>query len=358
MEKAYLILENGRVFEGCRIGARSNGLGELVFTTGMCGYLETLTDPSYLGQIVMQTFPLIGNYGVIPEDLKGKCYAAGYVAREICDLPSNFRAQGTLGDYLEEMGIPGIVGVDTRELTLLLRDSGTMNAFIASEVPTEITFIKDFKITNAVAQAADASVGEFSASGESKYKVALFDFGAKHNSVEELTSRCCDVSVFPAKTHAAEVLNCRFDGVLLSEGPGDPAENTEAIAEIQKLLGNIPIFGVGLGHQLLALAAGASTEKLPFGHRGANQPVRDVQSGRTFITSQNHGYTVSTKSLPECAKMRFVNANDKTCEGIDYPSLKAFSVQFNASSRQDPLENITAFDTFISNMEENRYAAH
>ncbi len=358
MEKAYLILENGRVFEGYRVGARREGLGELVFTTGMCGYLETLTDPSYLGQIIMQTFPLIGNYGVIPEDFEGKCYAAGYVAREICDQPSNFRSKGTLGDCLAEMDVPGIVGVDTRELTLLLRDFGTMNAFIASEVPKDISFIKDYKITNAVSRLTDATVRYASAEGNAKYKVALYDFGAKHHIVSELTSRGCDVVIFPANTPAAEALNCRPDGVLLSNGPGDPAENMFAIGELKKLLGKLPIFGICLGHQLLALAAGGRTEKLPFGHRGANQPVKDVISGRTFITSQNHGYAVSKNDLPARARIRFLNANDGTCEGIDYPDLNAFSVQFHPEGCQGPLDTEYLFDRFISDMEEHRYAAH
>lgn len=347
--KRYLTLEDGTTFVGEGFGASADAVGELVFTTGMCGYIETLTDPSYAGQIVMQTFPMIGNYGIIPADFEGKCAVRGYVVHEWCDTPSNFRAAGDLDTYLKSVGIPGIAGIDTRALTRTLRECGTMNATITDEVSADLTAVKAYAVTDAVASVTCAAPTEYSADRETRCRVALLDFGAKRNIIRSLTVRGCAVTVFPASTPAADILATAPDGVMLSNGPGDPAENTAIIAEIGKLLGRVPVFGICLGHQLMALAVGGSTVKLKYGHRGVNQPARDLVSGRTYITSQNHGYAVVGNSLPT-GEVRFVNANDGTCEGIDYPALRAFSVQFHPEACAGPHDTAFLFDRFCDLM--------
>lgn len=347
--KRYLTLEDGTTFVGEGFGAAADAVGELVFTTGMCGYIETLTDPSYAGQIVVQTFPMIGNYGIIQSDFEGKCAVRGYVVHEWCDTPSNFRAAGDLDAYLRSVGVPGIAGIDTRALTRILRECGTMNATITDAVPADLAALKAYAVTDAVAAVTCAAAFEYPAEGETRYRVALLDFGAKRNIIRSLTARGCTVTVCPASTPAADILAAAPDGVMLSNGPGDPAENTAIIAEIGKLLGRVPVFGICLGHQLMALAVGGSTVKLKYGHRGVNQPVRDLVGGRTYITSQNHGYAVVGDSLP-CGEVRFVNANDGTCEGIDYPALRAFSVQFHPEACAGPRDTAFLFDRFCNLM--------
>lgn len=347
--KRYLTLEDGTTFVGEGFGAAADAVGELVFTTGMCGYIETLTDPSYAGQIVVQTFPMIGNYGIIPADFEGKCAVRGYVVHEWCDTPSNFRAAGDLDAYLRSVGVPGIAGIDTRALTRILRECGTMNATITDAVPTDLAAVKAYAVTDAVASVTCAAATVYPAEGETHYRVALLDFGAKRNIIRSLTARGCTVTVYPASTPAADILAAAPDGVMLSNGPGDPAENTAIIAEIGKLLGRVPVFGICLGHQLMALAVGGSTVKLKYGHRGVNQPARDLVGGRTYITSQNHGYAVVGDSLP-CGEVRFVNANDGTCEGIDYPALRAFSVQFHPEACAGPHDTAFLFDRFCDLM--------
>ena len=314
MKKGYLVLQDGQVFEGFRFGGPADAVGELVFTTGMCGYLETLTDPSYAGQIVMQTYPLIGNYGIIPEDFEGACCVRGYVVREWCEEPSNFRCQGDLDAFLRDRGVPGLWGVDTRELTRIIREHGVMNAAICDEVPADLTAVKTYAVTGVV---------------------------------EAVTCRAA--SAHPAETSAEEVLAAKPDGVMLSNGPGDPAENVYQIEQIKKLLGKVPLFGICLGHQLTALAVGGGTYKLKYGHRGVNQPVRDLDGVRTYITSQNHGYAVDGTSLP-VGKVRFINANDGTCEGIDYPDLRAFTVQFHPEACTGPKDTSFLFDQFVALM--------
>lgn len=347
--KRYLTLEDGTTFVGEGFGAAADAVGELVFTTGMCGYIETLTDPSYAGQIVVQTFPMIGNYGIIQSDFEGKCAVRGYVVHEWCDTPSNFRAAGDLDAYLRSVGVPGIAGIDTRALTRILRECGTMNATITDAVPADLAAVRAYAVTDAVASVTCAAAFEYPAEGETRYRVALLDFGAKRNIIRSLTARGCTVTVCPASTPAADILAAAPDGVMLSNGPGDPAENTAIIAEIGKLLGRVPVFGICLGHQLMALAVGGSTVKLKYGHRGVNQPVRDLVGGRTYITSQNHGYAVVGDSLP-CGEVRFVNANDGTCEGIDYPALRAFSVQFHPEACAGPRDTAFLFDRFCNLM--------
>ena len=353
MKKGYLILQDGQVFEGVRFGAETDTVGELVFTTGMCGYVETLTDPSYAGQIVMQTYPLIGNYGIIREDFEGACCVKGYVVREYCDTPSNFRTDCDLDTYLKEQGVPGLCGVDTRELTRIIREHGVMNAAICDEIPADLTPIKTYAITGVVEAVSCKEPDRYQAEGEERFRVSLLDYGAKRNIVRELQKRGCTVTVLPATTSAEEILAADPDGVMLSNGPGDPAENTYQIEQIRKLLGKVPMFGICLGHQLTALAAGGSTYTLKYGHRGVNQPVRDLNGVRTYITSQNHGYAVDGDTV-KLGKVRFVNANDGTCEGIDYPELKAFTVQFHPEACTGPKDTSFLFDQFVELMKGGR----
>lgn len=353
MKKGYLILQDGQVFEGVRFGAETDTVGELVFTTGMCGYVETLTDPSYAGQIVMQTYPLIGNYGIIREDFEGACCVKGYVVREYCDTPSNFRTDCDLDTYLKEQGVPGLCGVDTRELTRIIREHGVMNAAICDEIPADLTPIKTYAITGVVEAVSCKEPDRYQAEGEERFRVSLLDYGAKRNIVRELQKRGCTVTVLPASTSAEDILAADPDGVMLSNGPGDPAENTYQIEQIRKLLGKVPMFGICLGHQLTTLAAGGSTYKLKYGHRGVNQPVRDLNGVRTYITSQNHGYAVDGDTV-KLGKVRFVNANDGTCEGIDYPELKAFTVQFHPEACTGPKDTSFLFDQFVELMKGGR----
>ena len=349
MKKGYLILQDGRVFEGVRFGAETDTVGELVFTTGMCGYIETLTDPSYAGQIVMQTYPLIGNYGIIREDFEGACCVRGYVVREWCDAPSNFRTDCDLDTFLKEQGVPGLYGVDTRELTRIIREHGVMNAAICDEVPADLTPIETYAVTGVVEAVSCREASVHPAEGEERFRVSLLDYGAKRNIVRELQKRGCTVTVLPATTAAEEILAADPNGVMLSNGPGDPAENVYQIEQIRKLLGKVPMFGICLGHQLTALAAGGSTYKLKYGHRGVNQPVRDVEGVRTYITSQNHGYAVDSDTV-KLGRVRFANANDGTCEGIDYPELKAFTVQFHPEACTGPKDTSFLFDRFVDLM--------
>lgn len=384
-DKAFLILADGTIFEGQAFGARGQTIGETVFTTGMTGYLETLTDPSYFGQIVTQTFPLIGNYGVMKEDYESKkSWVKGYIVRELCQLPSNFRCQGNLEDFLKEQGIIGIAGIDTRALTKKLRDSGVMNGMILSGPEADSFFEKNnqtknntinieqellqeiatYKIEGALKSVQNgSSTTAHSSSNSAKQanqsstpkKVVLFDFGAKYNIQRELEKRGCQVTVLPYNTSAQKVLELNPDGIMLSNGPGDPAENTEVIQEIKKLCDykKIPIFGICLGHQMLALARGAKTSKLKYGHRGGNHPVKDTQTGRVYITSQNHGYAVKNQELPTYARESFVNVNDGTCEGLDYTDIPAFSVQFHPEACGGPHDTNFLFDKFMKMMEAN-----
>lgn len=350
MEKAYLVLNNGAVFEGVRMGAAGDGLGELVFTTGMEGYLETLTDPSYAGQIILQTFPLIGNYGVIESDFEGPCLARGYVVRELCETPSNFRSQYALDRFLKDRGVPGICGIDTRAVTKLIRTQGVMNAKICAAPPADREDIAAYAVHDAVAAASCRSVSVRPAQGEARFSVALLDYGAKENIIRNLVRRGCRVTVLPYDTPAEDILALKPDGLMLSNGPGDPAENTDCIRQLEKLLGRLPIFGICLGHQLAALAAGGRTVKLKYGHRGANQPVRCLDNGRCYITSQNHGYAVLAESMTGRARLSWVNANDGSCEGLDYPDLQCFTVQFHPEASGGPHDTEFLFDRFLTMM--------
>lgn len=344
----YLILENGTVFEGKSFGADKEVVGEVVFTTAMTGYIETLTDPSYFGQIVVQTFPLIGNYGIISADFESKkpCLKA-YIVREWCREPSNFRCEGNLGIFLKENGIPGICGIDTRRLTKIVREAGVMNGMIAKKIPEDFEVIKKYSVTDAVKSVTADKTEVLDGNGKN---VVLMDFGAKKNIARSLNKRGCNVITVPSYTTADEIMKFNPDGVMLSNGPGDPKENVEIIEEIKKLCAKkIPLFGICLGHQLLALSQGADTAKLKYGHRGANQPVV-YKDGRVFISSQNHGYAVCSETLPDGAEESFKNANDGTNEGIEYSYMPAFSVQFHPEAAAGPLDTSFLFDKFIQMM--------
>ncbi len=350
MKKAYLVLSNGQIFEGKAIGAEGEAIGEIVFTTGVVGYLETLTDPSYAGQIVVQTFPMIGNYGVIEDDFEGNCAVKGYVVREICDFPSNFRCQYDLDTFLINHNIPGICGVDTREITRIIRESGVMNATICYSVPESLEKVKEYEIKGVVKEESTKEIYECPAVGEAKYNVVLIDYGAKRNIIRCLSKRGCNVTVVPCTTSAEDILAMNPDGLMLSNGPGDPEDNEYSIAQIKKLIGKLPVFGICLGHQLTALAMGGKTIKLKYGHRGGNQPVKEVNGKRTYITSQNHGYAVVSDSLKGVGEELFINANDGSCEGMNYPGLNCFTVQFHPEACSGPQDTEFLFDKFISMM--------
>ncbi|MBQ7715733.1 MAG: glutamine-hydrolyzing carbamoyl-phosphate synthase small subunit [Clostridia bacterium] len=350
MKSAYLILENGEVFDGVAVGAERESVGELVFTTGTVGYLETLTDPSYAGQIVIQTFPMIGNYGVIPEDFEGKSALSGYVVRSLCDEPSNFRSEGKLDSFLKENGIPGICGIDTRKLTKILRDNGVMNAAISYSPSYDKGKIKSYTVGDAVSRVTTSGVNVHAAEGDKKYTVALIDYGAKGNIIRCLNQRGCEVISYGADVTAEEILSSSPDGIMLSNGPGDPKESASRIDTVRKLIGRVPVFGICLGHQIMALANGGDTEKLKFGHRGANQPVKEVGGSRTYITSQNHGYAVIANSLSGIGEEIFVNANDGSCEGMNYPGKKCFSAQFHPEACAGPQDTSFLFDKFVKMM--------
>ncbi len=353
--KVYLTLQNGRQFIGKRFGADGDVIGELVFTTGMTGYIETLTDPSYYGQIVTQTFPLIGNYGVTPDGESAKPWVSAYIVREACDSPSNFRCEKTLDAYLTENGIVGVYGIDTRELTKIVRESGVMNASITSKPLKNLNEVKSYSVKNAVDSVTCREVAYYG--NPDGLKVAVWDFGAKDNIIRELVKRGCYCIKVPAGYTAEQILALNPRGLMLTNGPGDPAENIGIIENLKKIAGRLPIFGICLGHQLFALAMGGKTKKMKYGHRGANQPVKNLETGRVYISSQNHGYEVVSSSLAEAGRLSYVNANDNTCEGFDYPQLNAFTVQFHPEACGGPRDASFLFDKFITNIKEGKYNA-
>ena len=353
MKKAYLLLADGTIFEGQAVGYEGQSIGEVVFNTGMVGYQDLLTNPTYYGQIVSMTYPLIGNYGINIEDAAArKSWVSGLIVREIAQHPSNWRCKMSLDDYLKEQQIVGLAGIDTRSLTRKIRSEGVMNGVIYTEgfAPDEKTIeeMKAYAVKDAVKTVAHAESETFAAEGEKKYRVAVYDYGTRCGAERELQKRGCEVVTLSAYTPAEEVIG-KYDGVMLTNGPGDPAENTEIIENVKKLLeSGMPIFGICLGHQLLALAAGASTEKLKYGHRGANLPVKDVDSDRTYITSQNHGYAVATASIDSgAARVRYTNLTDDTVEGIEYLEKPAFSVQFVPELGAGPMDTLFLYDKFI-----------
>ena len=391
--KAFLILEDGTVFEGTHIGADKEVISEIVFNTSMAGYLEVLTDPSYAGQAVCMTYPLIGNYGICKDDMESrKPWPDGFIVRELSRNYSNFRADISIQQFLEENGVPGIAGIDTRALTKILREKGTMNgmittnenynfdeilprlkAYTTGKVVEKVTCDHVYEVkgsqslteNGAISGSAKFDAAAFAQgvrekkpslvkelNGKGK-KVALLDLGTKANIAYSLKSRGCDVTVYPAQTKAEEIIAAAPDGIMLSNGPGDPKECTEIIAEIRKLYDtDIPIFAICLGHQLMALATGADTYKMKYGHRGGNHPVKDLATGRVYISSQNHGYVVDMDKLdPKVATPAFINVNDGTNEGLNYTGKKIFTVQFHPEACCGPQDSGYLFDRFIDMME-------
>ena len=357
-EKLYLVLENGKVFEGKPFGARGEITGEIVFTTVMTGYPETLTDQSFHGQIVVHTFPLIGNYGIIPSDFEsGSVKASAYIVKHWCREPSNFRSEDDLDTFLRNNNVIGLYDIDTRALTKILREKGVMNGRITRDPSSvDLTEIRSYTVTEPVRSVPSNRV-HIVKSEEGRYKVAFLDLGSKESIKRELVKRGCDLHILPTLCGIEDVLSICPDGIVLSNGPGDPMDNPEIIAMLSQLRkSGIPIFGIGLGHQLLALAAGFERSKLKHGHRGANQPAKELNTGRVFITGQNHSYAVIPESIdPNIAKESFKNVNDGTCEGIDYTDCPAFSVQFHPGS--GPRDTVFLFDKFIEMLNsQNRHA--
>lgn len=344
---AYLLLSNGKYFEGKRFGAKKDVIGEVVFTTGVVGYLETLTDPACAGQIIVQTFPLAGNYGVISDDLKGKCYASGYVVRELSKTPSNFRSEGTLGEYLEKEGICGIEGIDTRELTRILREEGSMNGIICDTLPEDTAFLGEYSVKEKALETGCKSETVFEAQGDEKYSVAVIDMGSGADVAKALSKLGVKTVLMPRYTKAERILDGGFDGAVVSDGAGDPREFEDVAAEVKKLLGSVTLLGISLGHQLVALSQGAKVYKLTKGHRGS-QPVKVLGGTRTLITDQNHGFAVDAESLAGLGKVIYVNANDGTVEGAEYKysSKKCFTVQFLPTGR----DGAFVYDRFIKLM--------
>ena len=332
---AVLLLQDGRFFSGKSFGAEGETIGEVCFNTGMSGYQEILTDPSYCRQIVTMTAPHIGNYGVNPEDIESdRIQVAGFVIKEETSVPSNWRSTQAIGEYLREHKIVGIQSIDTRALTRHIRDKGAMNGIISSadenieHLQQKLAQAPDMNGLDLAQEVTTKASYQWSSNG-SKFKVAAIDFGIKHNILRLLESHGCDVTVFPANVAANEILDFTPDGIFLSNGPGDPAAVTYGIETVQGLLGKTPIFGICLGHQILALALGAKTFKLKFGHRGLNHPVKNLKSGVVEITSQNHGFAVDLDSLPENVIPTHVNLNDNTSEGLRCKDIPAFSVQYH-----------------------------
>ncbi|NLS84273.1 MAG: glutamine-hydrolyzing carbamoyl-phosphate synthase small subunit [Ruminococcaceae bacterium] len=356
--KAFLILANGMTFEGESFGATGTTVGEVVFNTGMVGYEETLTDPSYYGQIITQTYPLVGNYGVNGEDAESaRIWAFGYIVREVCDYPSNFRCKISLDEFLKQQNIIGISGLDTRRLTKIIRESGVMNGAITTAYATAkdaladaalMQKIKAYGVTDAVKTVTTDKIETFNDGGE--YHVALFDLGYKKNILRNLIKRGCKVSVVPAMTSVDELKSMKIDGIMLSNGPGDPAEDAALIANIREVSEmGLPVFGICLGHQIMALATGAKTCKLKYGHRGVNQPVTDFAQNRTYITIQNHGYAVIGDTVDtNIAEVSHTTANDGTVEGVRYKNIDCFTVQFHPEACGGPRDTEYLFDNFVA----------
>lgn len=353
--KAFLILEDGHVFTGKSVGSTKDIISEIVFNTSMTGYLEILTDPSYAGQSVCMTYPLIGNYGICYEDMEAnKPWQSGFIVREIAKRPSNFRSQESIERFLVDNNITGIEGIDTRALTKILREKGTMNGMITTNenynLEEVLDVLKNYKIGNVVMEVTCKEIEHFDGTG---YKVAVVDLGAKKNIINSLLKRGCEVTVYPADVDADVIIADKPDGIMLTNGPGDPKECAKTIEEIKKLFATkIPIFAICLGHQLLALANGADTEKMKYGHRGANHPVKDLKTGKVYISTQNHGYMVKEDTLDrDIAEVSFINVNDGTVEGVHYLGKNVQTVQFHPEACAGPLDTDFLFNEFMNMME-------
>lgn len=349
--QARLLLEDGTLFTGKAFGSEGESVGEVVFNTGITGYQEVLSDPSYCGQIVTMTYPLIGNYGITRDDFESiRPFIHGFVVREHEEVPSNWRAQYTLDSLLKEYGIVGISGIDTRMLTRIIRHHGVMKGILTTSNRSVEELMEQLRATplmrDQVSRVSTKSV--FSCPG-TKERIVLVDFGAKSGIIRELAKRGCDVVVVPHDATAEQIRRLAPDGILLSNGPGDPKDVPHAVKTIAALLGEVPIFGICLGHQLFALACGADTEKLKFGHRGGNHPVKDLESNRCYITSQNHGYTVKADSIAGTDLIvTHINNNDRTIEGLKHRKYAAFSVQYHPEAAPGPFDSSYLFDDFIA----------
>ena len=358
--KAFLILEDGHVFTGRSIGSTREAVSEIVFNTSMTGYLEVLTDPSYAGQAVVMTYPLIGNYGICYEDMESeRPWVDGFIVRELSRMPSNFRCEDTIQNFLEKNDIPGICGIDTRALTKILRESGTMNGMITTNENYDMDEVmRKLKAYSTGDEVSKVTCHEKYVLPGDGYKVALLDLGAKRNIARSLNERGCEVTIYPSFTTAEEIIASNPDGIMLSNGPGDPKACAQVIKEIRKLYEtDIPIFAICLGHQLMALATGADTFKLKYGHRGGNHPVKDMETGRVYISSQNHGYAVNPESLdPKVAVPAFTNVNDGTNEGLKYVGKNIFTVQYHPEACPGPQDSSYLFDRFLKMMEEKKNA--
>lgn len=350
---ATLILEDGARYEGEWFGHRADVTGEVVFTTGMTGYQETLTDPSYCGQIVCMTYPLIGNVGINELDDESKGVAMkGFVVSELCDLPSNWQMKKDLSAYLDEQGVVGLCGVDTRSLTRRLRVYGTLRGKIVAGEPTQADLdeVKAFAMHDQVSRVTCEAPYEIAGDGPT---IAVMDFGLKRGILRSLIKRGCHLKIYPAGTSAETMLHAGCDGVMLTNGPGDPADNPADIATIRTLMDRRPVFGICLGHQLMALAMGAGTVQMKYGHHGANHPVKDLRRGTCAVTSQNHCFTVDPSTLPAAAEVSHLNWNDRTVEGVRYLGRPAFSVQFHPEACGGPRETGYLFDDFLAMVRDN-----
>jgi len=357
--KRQLVLEDGTIFIGEGFGSEADTIGEVVFNTGMTGYQEILSDPSYCGQIVTLTYPLVGNYGINRDDFESiNPSINGFIVKEVCDHPSNFRNQLTLDEYFKAKNIPGLAGIDTRKLTRIIRKYGTLKgAFCGIDANTNevIAKLKAHNLpTNQVETVSTKSPYPSPGRGN---RVVLVDFGMKHGILRELNNRDCDVVVVPYNVTAEEILSLKPDGIMLSNGPGDPKDVPEAIEMIQGVLGKVPLFGICLGHQLFALACGGDTEKMKFGHRGSNHPVKDLKTGKVAITSQNHGYTVRAESLVNTnLEVTHIALNDETVEGLRHKGVPAFTVQYHPEASPGPEDANGLFNDFLEMIQTTKKA--
>ena len=353
-QKAYLVLENGKIFEGRYFGVQKDIIGEVVFSTNMGGYLETLTDKSYFGQIVVQTFPLVGNYGVIEKQFESdRVYMSAYVVRHLCDYPSNFQSEGKLEDYFVKNNLTGIYGIDTRALTKIIRNFGEMNGIICSEPNSaDLKKVKEYRAADAVMQVS-TKVQYIEKPKKVKFPVAVIDLGLNKKVKNELLRRGLELHIFPADTDIKKILDIKPRGVFLTNGPGNPADNAQVVKVVKELISyQMPIMGVGLGHQIIAIAFGFKNEKLKHGHRGANQSVKNVLTNWLYVTNQNHSYAVLKKSIDKrIANEYFININDNTNEGIEYKYHPVFSLQFDPETDRGPNDTGFLFDRFVSSME-------
>ena len=361
--KTKLVLENGTVFSGQVLGKNGETIGEICFNTGMTGYQEILTDPSYYGQLITMTYPHIGNYGTNPDDSESNnIQASGLIIKEETVFPSNFRSTESLGEFLRKENIVGIQNIDTRMLTRIIRNEGAMNAIISSidmdekSLLNKISSVPSMNGLDLAKIVSTKKIYTWNSKNECFYKIAAIDFGIKHNILRQLAQNNCDIKIFPANVTTKEILNYNPDGIFLSNGPGDPSAVKYAIKTVTDLVGKKPIFGICLGHQILAIALGGKTYKLKFGHRGCNHPVINLNSKKIEITSQNHGFAVDSNSLPSNIEITHQSLNDKTVEGLRCKEKQVFSVQFHPESSPGPHDSQYLFQEFINMIKKNIYA--